>query len=203
MFVAVLLGKNWRAESSETRAHFKALADDIKRKHAEEHPDYQYAPRKPSEKKRRSTARRDSRTVNLSVIGSSASSVMSSVEPPTTAPQTRQGGGLAITRANEPDSSTEQDNSANFSLPVSVSDAFNTMLWNHTSDFITGYDEAGFLTFRYPGIPPVTSNSNLTTFDSANSMSENQSQTSSNGGIQSQDQLGDFDLDIDNYLVSI
>lgn len=43
----------------ETKAEFKAMAEDIKRKHAEEYPNYQYAPRKPSERKRRSTARRN------------------------------------------------------------------------------------------------------------------------------------------------
>ncbi|KAL1959620.1 hypothetical protein VTO42DRAFT_1655 [Malbranchea cinnamomea] len=57
--ISVLLGKKWKAETAETKAHFKALADEIKRKHAEKHPNYQYAPRKPSEKKRRASARRD------------------------------------------------------------------------------------------------------------------------------------------------
>ena len=55
---AVILGKKWKSESDEVKAHYKKLADDIKAKHMQDHPDYQYAPRKPSEKKRRMTARR-------------------------------------------------------------------------------------------------------------------------------------------------
>jgi hypothetical protein len=55
---AVILGKKWKSEPDEVKAHYKKLADDIKDKHMQDHPDYQYAPRKPSEKKRRMTARR-------------------------------------------------------------------------------------------------------------------------------------------------
>jgi hypothetical protein len=55
---AVILGKRWKSESDDVKAHFKQLADEIKAKHMQEHPDYQYAPRRPSEKKRRMTARR-------------------------------------------------------------------------------------------------------------------------------------------------
>jgi hypothetical protein len=55
---AVILGKRWKSEPDEVKAHYKQLADEIKAKHMQEHPDYQYAPRKPSEKKRRMTARR-------------------------------------------------------------------------------------------------------------------------------------------------
>ncbi|KAL4860448.1 hypothetical protein BDV12DRAFT_205047 [Aspergillus spectabilis] len=51
--ISVILGKQWRAEPEEVKLHFKNLAEEFKKKHAEEHPDYQYTPRKPSEKKRR------------------------------------------------------------------------------------------------------------------------------------------------------
>jgi HMG (high mobility group) box len=53
-----MLGKQWKSESEHVKAHFKALADEIKEKHARDYPDYQYAPRKPHEKKRRAPARR-------------------------------------------------------------------------------------------------------------------------------------------------
>ena len=43
----------------ETKAHFKEAADTLKKKHLEAHPNYQYQPRKSSEKKRRMTRRRD------------------------------------------------------------------------------------------------------------------------------------------------
>lgn len=52
-----MLGKQWKAESDNVRAHYKALADEQKQKHAEEHPDYQYAPRRPCERKRRASSR--------------------------------------------------------------------------------------------------------------------------------------------------
>ncbi|RDW86143.1 HMG-box domain-containing protein [Aspergillus mulundensis] len=55
--ISVILGKQWREETEEVKLHFKNLAEDFKKKHAEEHPDYQYTPRKPSEKKRRATSR--------------------------------------------------------------------------------------------------------------------------------------------------
>lgn len=55
---AVILGKKWKSEPDEVKAHFKKLANEIKAKHMQDHPDYQYAPRKPSEKKRRMTARK-------------------------------------------------------------------------------------------------------------------------------------------------
>ncbi|OQV10181.1 hypothetical protein CLAIMM_14216 [Cladophialophora immunda] len=56
--ISVILGKRWREESEQVRAQFKELADNIKVQHAAENPGYQYAPRKPSEKKRRMTARK-------------------------------------------------------------------------------------------------------------------------------------------------
>ncbi|OJJ78305.1 hypothetical protein ASPBRDRAFT_167991 [Aspergillus brasiliensis CBS 101740] len=59
--ISVILGKQWKAESEDIRVEFKALADELKRKHAEAHPDYQYTPRKPSEKKRRTSSRQNSK----------------------------------------------------------------------------------------------------------------------------------------------
>jgi len=53
-----MLGEQWSRESAEVKARWKAVADDIKRKHSEMFPDYQYQPRKPSEKKRRMTRRK-------------------------------------------------------------------------------------------------------------------------------------------------
>ena len=56
--ISVILGKQWKEETEEVKAHFKATAEKIKEQHAAENPGYQYAPRKPSEKKRRMTARK-------------------------------------------------------------------------------------------------------------------------------------------------
>ncbi|EXJ53687.1 uncharacterized protein A1O5_13042 [Cladophialophora psammophila CBS 110553] len=56
--ISIVLGRRWRNESEQVRAHFKDLADKIKARHAAENPGYQYAPRKSSELKRRMTARK-------------------------------------------------------------------------------------------------------------------------------------------------
>jgi len=52
---ARILGARWNNESDAVRQKYTMLADELKRKHAIEHPDYQYAPRRPSERKRRAT----------------------------------------------------------------------------------------------------------------------------------------------------
>ncbi|KAL8942414.1 MAG: hypothetical protein Q9216_001678 [Gyalolechia sp. 2 TL-2023] len=53
--ISIILGKQWQNEKTEVKALFKDMAEDIKRKHLSAHPDYQYQPRKPAEKKRRMT----------------------------------------------------------------------------------------------------------------------------------------------------
>ncbi|PWY67507.1 mating-type HMG-box protein MAT1-2 [Aspergillus heteromorphus CBS 117.55] len=60
--ISIILGKQWKAESEDVRVGFRSLADDLKKKHAEAHPDYQYTPRKPSEKKRRASGRQQPKT---------------------------------------------------------------------------------------------------------------------------------------------
>ncbi|KAJ9613900.1 hypothetical protein H2200_002036 [Cladophialophora chaetospira] len=56
--ISVMLGKQWKAESNKVKDEWKAKAERVKKQHALENPGYQYAPRKPSEKKRRMTARK-------------------------------------------------------------------------------------------------------------------------------------------------
>ena len=55
---AVILGTQWKNETEDTKARYINLAQKLKVKHFLEHPDYQYQPRKPSEKKRRMTRRK-------------------------------------------------------------------------------------------------------------------------------------------------
>lgn len=55
---AIILGKQWKSEDIAVKALYKRKADDLKKKHMEDHPDYQYQPRKPAEKKRRMTRRK-------------------------------------------------------------------------------------------------------------------------------------------------
>ncbi|KAH0556278.1 hypothetical protein GP486_005798 [Trichoglossum hirsutum] len=62
----IILGKQWRNEPAEVRAHFKTLSDELKRKHHLDHPDYQFRPRKPSEKRRRVSRRAASGHASLS-----------------------------------------------------------------------------------------------------------------------------------------
>ena len=63
--VSIMLGKQWRDEPESVKAKYKALAEDYKREHAAKNPGYQYAPRKPSEKKRRMTARKLARLAEV------------------------------------------------------------------------------------------------------------------------------------------
>ncbi|EXJ54291.1 hypothetical protein A1O7_09629 [Cladophialophora yegresii CBS 114405] len=56
--ISVMLGKQWKSESEEVKNEWKAKAAQVKKQHALENPGYQYAPRKPSEKKRRMTVRK-------------------------------------------------------------------------------------------------------------------------------------------------
>ncbi|KAJ5425598.1 High mobility group superfamily [Penicillium sp. CMV-2018d] len=51
--ISRILGARWNNESPEVRMQFTRLADDLKREHAIKHPDYQYAPRRPGDRKRR------------------------------------------------------------------------------------------------------------------------------------------------------
>jgi hypothetical protein len=55
--LAIILGKQWKAESEETKVQFRSMAEELKKKHAKDHPDYHYTPRRPSEKKRRTSSR--------------------------------------------------------------------------------------------------------------------------------------------------
>jgi len=50
---AKVIGEQWKNEDDETKASWTEKAEEVKRQHEIEHPDYQYTPRKPSEKKRR------------------------------------------------------------------------------------------------------------------------------------------------------
>ncbi|KAI9701696.1 MAG: Transcription factor Sox-2 [Bogoriella megaspora] len=53
--ISKLLGNQWKGEDEAVRAEWKAKAEKAKADHSKAHPDYQYQPRKPSEKKKRWT----------------------------------------------------------------------------------------------------------------------------------------------------
>ncbi|KAG5984739.1 hypothetical protein E4U55_003383 [Claviceps digitariae] len=52
--ISQILGRAWNLETRDVRQRYKDMADRVKQALLEKHPDYQYKPRKPSEKKRRS-----------------------------------------------------------------------------------------------------------------------------------------------------
>ncbi|KAL8962449.1 MAG: hypothetical protein Q9193_001143 [Seirophora villosa] len=56
--ISIILGQQWQKENDEVKAQFKSMAEEIKKEHLNAHPDYQYQPRKPTEKKRRMTRRK-------------------------------------------------------------------------------------------------------------------------------------------------
>ncbi|KAL8863467.1 MAG: hypothetical protein Q9178_000148 [Gyalolechia marmorata] len=56
--ISIMLGQQWQNEMAEVKAQFKSMAEEIKKKHLSAHPNYQYQPRKPAEKKRRMTRRK-------------------------------------------------------------------------------------------------------------------------------------------------
>jgi hypothetical protein len=58
LFTAKIIGKMWRDESETIKKQWKDKAESVKRQHLRDHPDYQYQPRKPHEKKRRMTKRK-------------------------------------------------------------------------------------------------------------------------------------------------
>ena len=77
----MIIGEKWRNEDKAVKACFETLAKHMKAKHLLEHPDYQYKPRKPSEKKRRMTRRKQATLVNTA-----RSNSKSAVTPISTTP---------------------------------------------------------------------------------------------------------------------
>ncbi|CAG8243842.1 unnamed protein product [Penicillium salamii] len=53
--ISRILGARWKNECDAIRNQFIELAEKIKLQHAKQYPDYQYAPRRPSERRRRAT----------------------------------------------------------------------------------------------------------------------------------------------------
>ncbi|KAM0458040.1 hypothetical protein ACHAO4_002761 [Trichoderma viride] len=63
--ISQILGRAWNKESREVRQKYKEMSEAIKVALLEKHPDYQYKPRKSSEKRRRT--RRIHQTQGISV----------------------------------------------------------------------------------------------------------------------------------------
>ncbi|KAL8990243.1 MAG: hypothetical protein Q9169_008167 [Polycauliona sp. 2 TL-2023] len=59
--ISIMLGQQWQNEVADVKAQYKSMAENIKKEHLNAHPNYQYQPRKPAEKKRRMTRRKAER----------------------------------------------------------------------------------------------------------------------------------------------
>ncbi|PGG95037.1 hypothetical protein AJ79_10305 [Helicocarpus griseus UAMH5409] len=141
--ISVLLGNKWKAESAETKAHFKALADEMKIQHAKDHPNYQYAPRRPSEKKRRSTSRRH--------LGQNESHMVVSAqfgagEGTTPMSQSDATYGNALTPPNDYNHIGD-DRGISLLGPINPDPSFSNMMMNNTSSYITGFGDTGFMNY--------------------------------------------------------
>ena len=98
---ALILGKQWRDESEEVKDRFKALAEELKKQHLRDHPDYQYQPRKPTEKKRRMTRRR-AEALAMSGESSAITEVQAmDGEPSTASDDSALNGGPSTIAAND------------------------------------------------------------------------------------------------------
>ncbi|EQL36520.1 HMG domain-containing protein, variant 4 [Blastomyces dermatitidis ER-3] len=146
--ISVLLGKRWKAESAETKAHFKSLADEIKVQHAKDHPDYQYAPRKPSEKKRRSTSRRDAHHLALNDTQIVSSAQFGAGEAGT--PMSQSDGTYVNSLSPASDENNIVNDERNFDLivPLSPGRGFTNMTMNHSTNYVMGFEDAGFMNFQ-------------------------------------------------------
>ncbi|KAF5974111.1 mating type [Fusarium coicis] len=65
--ISQVLGRLWNSETREVRALYKQIADQKKAEHRRQYPDYQYRPRRPSERRRRNNASSDSSTATTAV----------------------------------------------------------------------------------------------------------------------------------------
>ena len=70
---AIELGLKWKNEDARVKEYYIDLAKKVKARHLLQHPNYQYKPRKPSEKKRRVTRRKKTASANA-IHSDSASS---------------------------------------------------------------------------------------------------------------------------------
>ena len=71
--VAIIMGKQWKAEDPVKRQQFQLMAEDIKKQHQRDNPGYCYQPRKPTDKKRRMSKKKAAALANMAGILTSTS----------------------------------------------------------------------------------------------------------------------------------
>ncbi|KAI1926311.1 hypothetical protein LOZ65_002542 [Ophidiomyces ophidiicola] len=188
--ISILLGKKWKSETAEVKAHFKTLAADIKRKHAEDHPDYQYTPRKPSEKKRRSASRRDgyfSAIKNTQVNHPLFSGKFASNSTP---------------NRNGVDSSRDtsmplENNDESKTPPTVIESDFDPLMMDRSASFVVGVDEGGFLTFHRRRRAPVSTS---TTSSPPATTTATQATSNLLSGGSNPTEWNALDFDFDEYF---
>lgn len=147
-------------ESAAVKDEFKALAEKLKRQHFLEHPDYQYRPRKPSEKKRRMTRRK----AMASAAGSSQSAA---VKPgalvPSAVPQIPQAPmgpmlpGGAVLQGGMATNATSSS-----ALPEMELTSDGNLAFSLGEESITNEELYEFLGTYNAGMPDATTNTNQT-----------------------------------------
>jgi hypothetical protein len=78
--ISIILGKEWKNTPEDVKGAYKARAERIKQQHALDNPGYQYAPRKPGEKKRRMTKKKLARMRSANSINDIADLVRTDTE---------------------------------------------------------------------------------------------------------------------------
>ncbi|KAF9888442.1 hypothetical protein FE257_008720 [Aspergillus nanangensis] len=138
--ISIILGKQWKAESDEIQVHFRNMAEDLKKKHAEDHPDYHYSPRKPSEKKRRASSRQLPKVVQNLESPASTNGTSTASTPALQLEMQAEGAAMAATSAfnmvfspsEVPEEQLNFDTDAFDSLIQQVQDDYNkSMMYTH------------------------------------------------------------------------
>jgi hypothetical protein len=171
LFTAKIIGKMWRDESETIKKQWKDKAESVKRQHLRDHPDYQYQPRKPHEKKRRMTKRKAMALAaqqNTPAVSASTSATASDIPagintfsptPSTTGPfSSVTSPAQIVDLANFDDPSfhySANGDLASFTLDTfqpNQLDLFNDLLDDHNTEMMFG---------------PTTAQSDLTSFESS------------------------------------
>jgi hypothetical protein len=129
---AVILGKKWKSEPDGVKAYYKKLAEEIKAQHKQNYPDYQYAPRKSSEKKRRMTPRRAAEIARAQRTPSTELQIEESVPGISSSASADVSELLGISRPQHLQQFVEdEDGNVDFTLPTYNTAKLHTMIHHH------------------------------------------------------------------------
>lgn len=144
--LAIILGKQWKGETHKVQAHYKSMAEAIKKKHLEENPEYAYQPRKSADKKRRMTKKK---AAALAKIAGALSSV-----PTTSSTETSKASSVSVSASSKglelTSSNSQSTGSGNDLLELEKTNAGNITLVlgdeiiddNQLLDLLTSYNKS-------------------------------------------------------------